>query len=307
MITDKVLGGAKNMKVKDLSKLGAIVCTYIGLIIVFGMIYSFLPGIKLINSNGEVEVTIVSKIYFSIVSITTLGFGDIIPDNDITRIIASFEAISGVFLIGYFFYSLANIHTEKRSENQKKILINSAERRFELLKSNLINDLKHLNLSIMQVTGQKKEVYKIDFKFNNLSKLHSMVNIYSDLGSIRESRVSVFFAQVRKVKDTVCNVLDITNIDLVVDSKMIKEMYLLLSLINNFRLESQIMVVESLNAGTEKMSKVVEEAIHSIDKPDFNNIPKSNIVTPYYHFYKYIQELLMRILSIQSKIQSNTK
>jgi hypothetical protein len=50
------------------------------------------------------------SIYFSVVSITTLGYGDFTPEG-ISRIIASFEAIFGLIFVGY---SLAQILSLKQ-------------------------------------------------------------------------------------------------------------------------------------------------------------------------------------------------
>jgi hypothetical protein len=46
--------------------------------------------------------------YFSAVTITTLGYGDIVPITNIARIATSIESILGVILIGLFFNSLAS-------------------------------------------------------------------------------------------------------------------------------------------------------------------------------------------------------
>lgn len=46
--------------------------------------------------------------YFSSVTITTLGFGDIVPITNKARILVSLEAIIGVVIIGLFLNSLAN-------------------------------------------------------------------------------------------------------------------------------------------------------------------------------------------------------
>jgi hypothetical protein len=45
-------------------------------------------------------------LYFSATTITTLGFGDIVPVNPSARLWVAFEAISGIFLIGLFVNSL---------------------------------------------------------------------------------------------------------------------------------------------------------------------------------------------------------
>ena len=61
-------------------------------------IYAFYyASFDLIGSNGSMawEGNIAQATYFSIVTFTTLGFGEFIPKNDIARYIVSSEAILG--------------------------------------------------------------------------------------------------------------------------------------------------------------------------------------------------------------------
>ncbi|WP_435195821.1 potassium channel family protein [Natronomonas sp. EA1] len=46
------------------------------------------------------------SIYFSIVTFTTLGYGDIVPPTDVTRLLAATEAICGAFLTALFVFTL---------------------------------------------------------------------------------------------------------------------------------------------------------------------------------------------------------
>jgi hypothetical protein len=46
-------------------------------------------------------------IYLSVVTMTTLGYGDLIPISTVARLLVSTQAIVGIFLFGIFFYMLA--------------------------------------------------------------------------------------------------------------------------------------------------------------------------------------------------------
>jgi hypothetical protein len=54
-------------------------------------------------------------LYFSAVSATTLGFGDIVPVTTGSRLLVTSEALLGVVIVGLFLNSLA-----RRSSNDKK-------------------------------------------------------------------------------------------------------------------------------------------------------------------------------------------
>jgi len=56
--------------------------------------------------RGEYRYKFLDFLYFSTVTITTLGYGDILPGNTTVRVLVMFEAILGVLLIGGFISSL---------------------------------------------------------------------------------------------------------------------------------------------------------------------------------------------------------
>lgn len=53
-------------------------------------------------ANGSFKYPIWNFLYFSAVTITTLGYGDILPNSTLVRILVMFETISGVIIIGMF-------------------------------------------------------------------------------------------------------------------------------------------------------------------------------------------------------------
>ena len=67
--------------------------------------------------------------YFSAVTITALGYGDITPLNDMVKTLAAIEAVFGVFLIGTFLFYLAKNQScgmeLQRVQAQKRNLLRS--------------------------------------------------------------------------------------------------------------------------------------------------------------------------------------
>jgi voltage-gated potassium channel len=53
-------------------------------------------------ANGNFKYPLWNFLYFSSVTITTLGYGDILPNSTIVRILVMFETIFGVVIIGMF-------------------------------------------------------------------------------------------------------------------------------------------------------------------------------------------------------------
>ena len=75
-------------------------------------IYGHIYGIKGYSSI-LVPANYSRMFYLSAVTITTTGFGDIVPLTDRARYLISSEAIIGVFLMGLFFYRLADNHVKR--------------------------------------------------------------------------------------------------------------------------------------------------------------------------------------------------
>jgi hypothetical protein len=68
--------------------------------------YSLAIYFNIIHTKGE-DLNCISSLYFSIVTFTSLGYGDIRPDSDnLSRILMSFEAIIGVVCIALIVFIL---------------------------------------------------------------------------------------------------------------------------------------------------------------------------------------------------------
>jgi len=67
--------------------------------------------------------TFFDSIYFSFITITTLGYGDMLPNSKMTKFYVILESISGVILLGFFLIAVSsevsNKKERKRIETQK--------------------------------------------------------------------------------------------------------------------------------------------------------------------------------------------
>ena len=73
-------------------------------IIANSLVYTF-AGIQS-NISGQEIYSFPTSVYFSIVTFTTLGYGDYSPIGSLTRAVASIEAICGLFLMSLFLVTL---------------------------------------------------------------------------------------------------------------------------------------------------------------------------------------------------------
>jgi hypothetical protein len=75
-------------------------------VLVFGAVYSLWPGIIDYSKSDDTWLT---PFYFSIVTFTTLGFGDVTPKNWVGEMIICFEVILGYVTLGLLLSVLANM------------------------------------------------------------------------------------------------------------------------------------------------------------------------------------------------------
>lgn len=102
------------------------ICFFV-LVPFFAIIYYFLPSNCWYFPPKMEELGVFDSLYFSIVSITTLGFGDIYPVSLLARILVSLESIGGIIFVGLFLNALSseqanNISKAEEKKHQREIM-----------------------------------------------------------------------------------------------------------------------------------------------------------------------------------------
>ncbi|EIW87739.1 putative ion channel [Alishewanella agri BL06] len=95
----------------------ALFCSYVACILVFAIFYYFLP-----HGQLNKDLTPVNALYFSVVTITTLGYGDIIPTSSVAQIAISFQALFGITILGLFINAIWTGHARKIESKTKEAL-----------------------------------------------------------------------------------------------------------------------------------------------------------------------------------------
>ncbi|MCE7869641.1 two pore domain potassium channel family protein [bacterium CPR1] len=93
------------------------VCAYMLLALIFALAYTFLelgqPGsFRLETHSTQVNVIFDEMLYFSLVTVTTLGYGDVVPLGREARSLATAEAIFGQFYIAVVVGRLLSLYME---------------------------------------------------------------------------------------------------------------------------------------------------------------------------------------------------
>ena len=104
----------------ELDRVIAGVCGYLILALLFADIYSvighFSPEAILYSSGEPVSKTDGSLVYFSLVTLTTLGYGDITPTIPLARILAALEAAIGTLYLAVLIASLMSGLRRRRDD-----------------------------------------------------------------------------------------------------------------------------------------------------------------------------------------------
>ncbi len=112
-----------------LNKIFAAICVYLlfGLTMasVYGLIEQFQPGafavggqpLTTLVDGTTVQVELSVLAYFSLVTLTTLGYGDVTPVHELPRILAALEALVGQVYIAVLIAWLVGQHIATRPTN----------------------------------------------------------------------------------------------------------------------------------------------------------------------------------------------
>jgi voltage-gated potassium channel len=102
------------------SIIGAI-CIYLLMGLIWALLYllvaQFLPGAFIGIAHDVWHVNFSNAIYFSFVTLTTLGYGDISPVAPVARFLVYMEAIVGVFYMAILVASLIGARVSKYHEH----------------------------------------------------------------------------------------------------------------------------------------------------------------------------------------------
>lgn len=100
------------------------VCVYLLMGVVWFMLYAVVLQIRpdAILANGEplgasLAEAPSSLLYFSYVTLTTLGYGDVVPNSSATRILASGEAMTGQLFVAILIARLVAMHIAGSTRN----------------------------------------------------------------------------------------------------------------------------------------------------------------------------------------------
>ncbi len=106
----------------DLNKIFGAICIFLLLAFLWAILYQFLEQLIPGSFNGMTSSAEQGHfdrfVYFSLVTLTTLGYGDISPKTSLAGILATLEAVVGVFYIAILVAALVGDFMAMRKTNK---------------------------------------------------------------------------------------------------------------------------------------------------------------------------------------------
>ena len=148
--------------------------SYIALMPVFALIYWVLPDSQFRIPDGA-GTDFGSWLYYSIVTITTLGFGDYTPAHGWAQAVTAVEVMCGLTILGFFLNAVGSMKSEidVTSEIEKQRQLHSAAERDKLVKMRPLL-LKRLNTFIYHCDNSSSQSQLTRSAFNISLALDSL-------------------------------------------------------------------------------------------------------------------------------------
>lgn len=148
--------------------------SYIGLVPVFAVIYWLLPDGQFRIPDGA-GTDFGSWLYYSIVTITTLGFGDYTPAHGWAQTVTAVEVMCGLTILGFFLNAVGSMKSEidVDAEIERQRMLHSAAQKDKLTKMSPLL-LKRLNTFIYHCENNSSESVLTRAAFNISLSLDSL-------------------------------------------------------------------------------------------------------------------------------------
>ncbi|WP_163832319.1 potassium channel family protein [Spartinivicinus ruber] len=105
-------------KWKEMTKrLSSVFFSYVGIGLLFSGLYRWTSMANKQAFSRPFESTI-DSIYFSIVTLTTLGYGDITPKSDMAKVLVMFETLTGVIFLAIMIGLIISVSLTNKDELQ---------------------------------------------------------------------------------------------------------------------------------------------------------------------------------------------
>lgn len=168
------------------------ICLYVALTPIFALIYQALPDGQFRIPDGA-GTDYGSWLYYSIVTITTLGFGDYTPAHGMAQSVTAIEVMCGLIILGFFLNAVGSMKSEidVESEVEKQRRLEEDRQRQNLLR-NIPATMHSLNIflaycyAVTTPADRRSDEthYNPDFKFADMADMFKPSGLPDDNTSL---------------------------------------------------------------------------------------------------------------------------
>lgn len=257
---------------------------YLLLIPVFGLIFYSFP-----ETIGK-DISIIESMYFSTVTITTLGYGDISPVSDIGRALAATESVFGIILIGLFLNALSQVRSEV-ARNEEKEEENRRYKESQLARLHgyfsLIEPLtKSYNRAVIQVTTPlkaRRNHYNPEFQLKDMADLYRPS--ISPAHDITKPAIEHYFNSLFALQTELSDLIKGVDLRLFPDIEMCCLEFI--SNINSFDFSGAILGAAHTRLGEKEMSELAHEML--VNHEGEASFVKGHMINGYVALYHQIK------------------
>lgn len=252
------------------------------------------------------KYSVLECIYFSVVTITTLGYGEIIPKSDLGMIVTLSEPLFGVLFIGLFLNSLSRV----RSETTRKEEIEKEKKSYrDAQVAKLIGHFRliHPILEIFQqsVARITSPLVGGPYEYNPDFKLSDMKDLYHPsffaTRNMLDTAVKFYFDSFGDLKPEISDLIKLLDLRLFPE---LERSCLSFMQAGSPNYSESILVTVNMNVGGKPMTEFIKEELEKHDgEPE---IVQGSPLNPYVEFYRQIKSQMESIEIIKTEAERIT-
>lgn len=290
-------------------------CLYVVLVPLFALVYWSLPDNQFRIPDGS-GTDFGSWIYYSIVTITTLGFGDYTPSHIWAQFFTAVEVTCGLLCMGFFLNSVGAMKSEidVDAEVEKQRMLHQSQEEEKLKKTiptvlHLINTFLSFCYATTTPSENRKEIssYRPDFEFRDLKDMYHPSHIPGD--NSRRPAVTGLLKSAFRTSLALDSLQ--TNIDLTLWPELLENCFTFVANYQMFASADDIqermigLAPDNKNVSMQTMEKKISDEIGKIEKAeDAEGIAYMEPVIELYNFIKENASIALRLETSLTRIAS---
>ncbi len=277
---------------------------YVGLVPVFALIYWMLPDAQFrIPDHAATDYG--SWLYYSIVTISTLGFGDYTPAHGWAQAVTAVEVMCGLIILGFFLNAVGSMKSEidVESEVEKQRRLHERQEREKLLKSTpIVLHILNEFLSMCRVVTTPAVRRSDDSRFDPGFGISDMADMFRPTGLPGDMSGQSAVSRFLKCAGRTSLALDSmqSRIDLTLWPELLEKCFAFVANTQMFGSGDSL----SQPAGAESAADVAQAVASASDVRELSSDPRMTAVAELYGFVKTNGQLALEIESDLTRISA---